>query len=139
MEEASLPPYGCTPLISVVHPKKVFNLFLHTDLKESISNARKFCGMWVRCSFLSWVHYSNALLHILSQIEQQLFCIYMFFLCYQTKIVGKWQSYVLETIKIMFHSKVMMISNSQLSHQFLYIELQPVEELVFFNKSMTKI
>ena len=34
------------------------------------------CGLGAL--ILSWVHYSNTLLHILSQIEQQLFCIYMF-------------------------------------------------------------
>ena len=35
------------------------------------------CGLGAL--ILSWVHYLNVLLHILSQIEQQFFCIYMFF------------------------------------------------------------
>ena len=43
---------------------------------------------------LSWMHYLNAVLHILSQIEQQFFCIYVFFGLFSLSIhrhnIQKW-------------------------------------------------
>ena len=44
------------------------------------------CGLGAL--ILSWVHYLNVLLHILSQIEQKFFCIYMFLASFSPQFTG---------------------------------------------------
>ena len=79
---------GCTPLTSVVCPKKVFNFNWQPGLNQYILNARTFVECELGALILSLLHYLNAFLHILSQIEQQFFCIYNVFPSFPPQVTG---------------------------------------------------